>query len=112
MTPFSSADRAWLLAQFLAPLDPDLVRGPWGSFAQFPAPPKTRRRPRAVPASGAVPRAPNPVLGCGPCPLLAPFPAPLKPVVGLAPWSLLAQFPAPLAVPVLAGIGHFSLSGV
>ncbi|MFK0179918.1 hypothetical protein ACIQVR_28550 [Streptomyces xanthochromogenes] len=43
--------------------------------------------------------------------MVAQFPAPLKTVVGLAPWSLLAQFLAPLAVPVLAGIGHFSPSG-
>ncbi|GAA4098414.1 hypothetical protein GCM10022284_41060 [Streptomyces hundungensis] len=30
--------RARLVAQFPAPPKPDFVRGPWGPFAQFPAP--------------------------------------------------------------------------
>ncbi|GAA4095742.1 hypothetical protein GCM10022284_36610 [Streptomyces hundungensis] len=35
------AGRAWLLAQFPAPLKPAFGCGPLGPFAQFPAPLKT-----------------------------------------------------------------------
>ncbi|AYG82017.1 hypothetical protein DWB77_04185 [Streptomyces hundungensis] len=86
------------LAQFPAPPKPPVMCGSGSLLAQFLAPLKTRVRLRTVPASRAVPRAPGnpcssadrarfsrssprpwkPAFVCGPCPLLAQFPAPLE----------------------------------